>query len=148
MLLISGSGFSEVKTEIRDDNHRLQKSSNGCFELFLLTANGSNRSDGNSNRRPAAHSAGSGEQYLRSEHDNILPKTLAMKRPPPLDLRTAHGVWVDEVFRLHLRDELGFRGMLDQQCWWLIPGLASLVPMTKELDPVKVVLNECSPSFW
>jgi hypothetical protein len=39
--------FSEVKAEIRDDAQQLCRSSNGHFELFLLTAEGSN-SDGNS----------------------------------------------------------------------------------------------------
>lgn len=37
--------FREVKCEIRDDDHVLQKSSNGHFELFLLTAEGSSHSD-------------------------------------------------------------------------------------------------------
>ena len=36
----------EVKAEIRDDSQQLFKSSNGQFELFLLTADGSNNSDG------------------------------------------------------------------------------------------------------
>ncbi|KAE9553546.1 hypothetical protein FO519_003239 [Halicephalobus sp. NKZ332] len=36
----------EVKAEIRDDNQRLFKSINGQFELFLLSTDGSNNSDG------------------------------------------------------------------------------------------------------
>lgn len=38
--------LSEVKVEIRDDQQLLYKSSNGQFELFLLTAEGSSHSDG------------------------------------------------------------------------------------------------------
>ncbi|MFH4974784.1 hypothetical protein AB6A40_001493 [Gnathostoma spinigerum] len=40
--------FPEVKVEMRDDNERLHRSANGQFELFLLTAEGSNHSDGSS----------------------------------------------------------------------------------------------------
>ncbi|KAK6056612.1 hypothetical protein COOONC_05883 [Cooperia oncophora] len=40
--------FSEVKAEIRDDMERLHRSSNGRFELFLLTTEGSTHSDGSS----------------------------------------------------------------------------------------------------
>uniref|UniRef100_A0AC34RCC2 DIX domain-containing protein n=1 Tax=Panagrolaimus sp. JU765 TaxID=591449 RepID=A0AC34RCC2_9BILA len=36
----------EVKAEIRDDTQRLFRGSNGQFELFLLTTDGSNNSDG------------------------------------------------------------------------------------------------------
>uniref|UniRef100_A0A914DP08 DIX domain-containing protein n=1 Tax=Acrobeloides nanus TaxID=290746 RepID=A0A914DP08_9BILA len=36
----------EVKAELRDDSQILQRSSNGQFELFLLTAEGSSHSDG------------------------------------------------------------------------------------------------------
>uniref|UniRef100_A0A7E4UZQ7 PDZ domain-containing protein n=1 Tax=Panagrellus redivivus TaxID=6233 RepID=A0A7E4UZQ7_PANRE len=36
----------EVKAEIRDDNQQLFRSLNGQFELFLLTTDGSNNSDG------------------------------------------------------------------------------------------------------
>ncbi|KAI6184353.1 DIX domain protein [Aphelenchoides bicaudatus] len=42
---------TEVKCEIRDDDHTLQKSSNGHFELFLLTAEGSSHSDPTSSLR-------------------------------------------------------------------------------------------------
>ncbi|KAL6734502.1 hypothetical protein Aduo_005037 [Ancylostoma duodenale] len=38
----------EVKAEIRDDMERLHRSSNGRFELFLLTTEGSTHSDGSS----------------------------------------------------------------------------------------------------
>jgi hypothetical protein len=38
----------EVKAEIRDDAQPLSRSSNGQFELFLLTAEGSSQSDGTS----------------------------------------------------------------------------------------------------
>ncbi|VDN22528.1 unnamed protein product, partial [Gongylonema pulchrum] len=40
--------FPEVKVEIRDDNERLHRSTNGQFELFLLTSEGSSHSDGSS----------------------------------------------------------------------------------------------------
>ncbi|VDM97251.1 unnamed protein product [Thelazia callipaeda] len=40
--------FPEVKVEIRDDSERLHRSTNGQFELFLLTSEGSSHSDGSS----------------------------------------------------------------------------------------------------
>ncbi|KAE9420803.1 hypothetical protein Angca_003967, partial [Angiostrongylus cantonensis] len=42
----------EVKAEIRDDMERLHRSSNGRFELFLLTTEGSTHSDGGSSGLP------------------------------------------------------------------------------------------------
>jgi hypothetical protein len=47
--------FREVKCEIRDDDHLLQKSSNGHFELFLLTAEGSSHSDPTSSAYTKSH---------------------------------------------------------------------------------------------
>jgi hypothetical protein len=38
--------FREVKLEIRDESQILSKSSNGQYELFLLTTEGSSNSDG------------------------------------------------------------------------------------------------------
>ncbi|KAI6178843.1 DIX domain protein [Aphelenchoides besseyi] len=51
---------TDVKNEIRDDDHRLQKSSNGHFELFLLTAEGSSHSDPTSSAYTKPHRHGSG----------------------------------------------------------------------------------------
>ena len=48
VLMINPSFFSEVKVEIHDDYQFLCKSSNGHFELFLLTAEGSSHSEGTS----------------------------------------------------------------------------------------------------
>ncbi|KAI6242978.1 hypothetical protein M3Y99_00208500 [Aphelenchoides fujianensis] len=49
---------TDVKNEIRDDDHRLQKSSNGHFELFLLTAEGSSHSDPTSSAYTKPHRHG------------------------------------------------------------------------------------------
>uniref|UniRef100_A0A1I7XBD0 PDZ domain-containing protein n=1 Tax=Heterorhabditis bacteriophora TaxID=37862 RepID=A0A1I7XBD0_HETBA len=46
---------NEVKAEIRDDMERLHRSSNGRFELFLLTTEGSTHSDGGSSGLPKSN---------------------------------------------------------------------------------------------
>ncbi|CAD5217544.1 unnamed protein product [Bursaphelenchus xylophilus] len=68
---------AEVKCEIRDDDHVLQRSSNGHFELFLLTTEGSTHSDGGSTTfsKPYRHGVpGPAPNYPSSSSHLYRPK--------------------------------------------------------------------------